>query len=326
MFENVLRKLGLLMFVLLFGLLTACGNSTTDSKPGAAAPETPSAQGATETITYKAANGEIKVPKDPKRVVELTDSYVGNLLALGIKPIGVTQHALENPYFKGKLDGVENLGDGKSVEKILELQPDLIIAPSYMDATVLEKLSKIAPTVALEYGKLPVREQHLEIGKLTGKEDKAKEWIANWDKKIAEAKPKVEAAVGDKTVSILQPYAKGIYAFGHNYGRGGEIIYGEFHLKAPQAIQKEAIDSGQGWANLSLEKLPDYAGDFIFTSAWSGDDADPSVVYDTNVWKSLPAVKNNRVFQLDKKGSFFNDPISLEAQLDFIVDSLTGNK
>ncbi len=41
----------------------------------------------------------------------------------------------------------------------------------------------------------------------------------------AEAKPKVQAAVGDKTVSILQPYAKGIYAFGHNFGRGGDILY-----------------------------------------------------------------------------------------------------
>ena len=32
---------------------------------------------------------------------------------------------------------------------------------------------------------------------------------------------------------------------------GGDIIYGEFDLKAPPIIQKEAIDSGKGWAKLS---------------------------------------------------------------------------
>jgi len=136
----------------------------------------------------------------------------------------------------------------------------------------------------------------------------------------------VKAAVGDGTVSVLQPYAKGIYAFGHNFARGGEIIYGEFQLKAPPAVRKEAIDSGKGWASLSLEKTPDFAGDYIFTSPWTGDDADPEVVYGSSIWKNLPAVKNNRVFTLDRNGSLFNDPVSLEGQLEFIVESLTRTK
>ena len=83
-----------------------------------------------------------------------------------------------------------------------------------------------SPTITVEYGKLPVREQLLEFGKITGREDQAKAWIAEWDQKIAGYKPKVEAAVGDKTVSILQPYSKGIYAFGHNYGRGERFFTG----------------------------------------------------------------------------------------------------
>jgi len=94
-------------------------------------------------------------------------------------------------------------------------------------------------------------------------------------------------------------------------------------LKAPNAVQKETIDSNTGWAEVSLETLPDFAGDYIFTSAWSGDDANPESVYGTNVWKGLSAVKNNKVFQIDQKGSYFNDPISLEAQLTFIVEKLT---
>jgi iron complex transport system substrate-binding protein len=320
---NHFRKIGILAVVLfLVGILSACGN-TSDN---AASPSTQGnpADSGSETITYTAANGEVKIPKNPKRVVVVADSYVGYFLALGIKPVGITESALSNIYFNGKTDGIENIGDGKSVEKILDLQPDLIV--TFAGTENIDALEKIAPTVAVEYGKKDFKEQLREFGKMTGREEKANEWIANWDKKIAEMKPKVQAAVGNKTVSILQPYAKGIYAFGHNYGRGGEIIYGEFQLKAPPLVQKEAIDSGKGWATLSLELLPDYAGDYIFTSAWSGDNADPEVVYGSSVWKGLPAVKNNRVFKLDPKSSFFNDPVSLEAQLAFIVDKLTQSK
>ncbi|WP_267879668.1 ABC transporter substrate-binding protein [Caldalkalibacillus mannanilyticus] len=69
--------------------------------------------------------------------------------------------------------------------------------------------------------------------------------------------------------------------------------------------------------------MPEYAGDYIFTSAWSGDDSDPEVVYSSTIWQGLPAVKNHRVFKLDPQSSFYNDPVSLEAQLEFFVTSLT---
>jgi iron complex transport system substrate-binding protein len=101
-----------------------------------------------------------------------------------------------------------------------------------------------------------------------------------------------------------------------------DIIYGEFGLKAPPIIQKEAIDSGQGWAKLSLELLPEYAGDYIFISGWTGEE-NAAPVFEGSIWDSLPAVQNNRVYHEDSRGFVFSDPISLEAQLEFVVDSLT---
>jgi len=309
----------LTVIILIMIVLTACGTSGNLKEEGQTSSRDATQAG--ETVVYKAANGDISIPKNPQRIVVAASSYVGDFLALGIKPVGVTSDALGNPFFQGKVEGIADIGDGQSVEKVLDLKPDLIIA--FTGTKNLEQLSKIAPTVAIAYGKKNYKEELLEFGKMTNKEAEAQAWITAWDKKIAESKSKVEAAVGGKTVSILNPYAKGIYAFGHNYGRGGEIIYGEFKLKAPPIIQKEAIDSGQGWANVSLEQLPEYAGDYIFTCPWSGDSADPEVVDGSAIWKGLPAVKANRVFQLDPKGALYNDPISLEAQLAFITEKLT---
>ncbi len=274
--------------------------------------------GGSETVTYSAVNGEVQIPKNPQRIVMVAGAFTGHLLALGLKPVGAGDESFNN-YTEGKLDDVINLGNDVPYEQITELQPDLIVA--WNDAELIEQLSKIAPTVAVEYG-IPLREQLTDFGKMTGREEQAKAWIAEWDAKIAEYKPIVQQAVGDQTVSIFDSgSAKEFYAYG-SFGRGGDIIYGEFGLKAPPIIQKEAIDSGQGWAKLSLELLPEYAGDYIFISGWTGDD-NAAPVFEGSLWDNLPAVKNNRVYYENSRGFVFSDPISLEAQLTFVVDSLT---
>ncbi len=318
-------------------VLAACGQNSNGNggKAGASnaaasaeatASPTPaeSAEAESETVIYKAENGDIEVPRNPKRIVDTTGFTTGYFFALGLKPVGAMDGAISNPYFEGMLEGVTSLGNAPTPESILALEPDLIIV--YTGTEGIDKLEAIAPVVAIQYGKLSYKEQMLELGKLTNKEAEAKAWVEQWEKKVGELKPQVQAAVGDKTVSILNPYSKGLYVFGHNYGRGGEIIYGEFGLKAPEEAQKQAIDSGTGWASISLESLPQFAGDIIFTCPWSGDDADPAAVYDNAIWQGLPAVKAGNVFQLNPLADTYNDPISLEAQLEFISSSLLSAK
>ncbi|MFC9774454.1 iron-hydroxamate ABC transporter substrate-binding protein [Paenibacillus chitinolyticus] len=329
------RSYPLLVFILLFTMVlggcgqtagNAGGSSGEAEKTGAAALPSDNKESSDkgETVTFHAANGDIQVPKNPKRIVDTTSFYTGYFLAIGVKPVGISEGAMDNPYFKEMLDGVRSIGKEPSPESILELNPDLIV--TFTGTKDIDKLEQIAPVVAIDYGKKNYKDQLLEFGKLTGKEDKAKEWVDQWEQKISGLKPQIQAAVGSKTVSILNPYAKGLYVFGHNYGRGGEIIYGEFGLKAPPEAQKAAIDSGTGWASISLEKLPEFTGDIVFTCPWSGDTSDPGKVYENPVWKGLPAVKKGHVFQLNPKGDTFNDPVSLEAGLKFISESLLSVK
>ncbi|GGE26759.1 iron(3+)-hydroxamate-binding protein FhuD [Pullulanibacillus camelliae] len=307
-----------LCLVVLMLALAACGANASNDTAGTAKKE-----GKKATITYKASNGTVKIPAYPKRIVVTEPDYVGDFLQLGIKPVGVTAATFKNPYFKGKLDGIESIGQTPNTEKILSLNPDLIIALD-TDQNV-KKYEKIAPTIAIPFGKMPIREELRTFAKLTGREKQANQWIAEWDKKIAKDKPIVQKHLNGKTVSIIQPYAKGMYIFGDNYGRGGDILYRELGLQAPAEAQKNVIDDGPGFASISLEKLPQYAGDYIFTAPWAGDNADPDKIYKSDIWQSLPAVKNQRVFHVDPVSSYFTDPVSLEQQLKFIMNKLTNH-
>ncbi|PZT57223.1 iron(3+)-hydroxamate-binding protein fhuD [Paenibacillus silvae] len=330
-----------MMALVLLLILSACGQSASNTAKDEADQTNVSSDAGSETsnntnastntgtgaedemVSFASDAGEVQVPKNPKRIVDLTAFTTGYFVALDAPVVGAASGSMKNKYIKDQLasQGTTDLGEQPPTpEQLLALKPDLIIV--YTGTEGIDKLSQIAPVVQIEYGKRNYKDLMLEMGKLTNREDAAKAWISKWEAQINELKPKVEAAVGKRTVSILNPYDKGLYVFGHNYGRGGEIIYGEFGLKAPARAQAEAIDSGTGWASISIEVLPEYAGDIIFTSPWSGDTSDSKKVYENALWKNLPAVKTNHVFQLDPSSDTYNDPVSLEGQLQFITDSL----
>ncbi|MBT2282600.1 iron-hydroxamate ABC transporter substrate-binding protein [Paenibacillus polymyxa] len=337
------RSIWIMMALVMLLVLGACGQSATtssttggdtnavgeteiktDSDSATSVDKTATAE--EELVTYQSDAGEVQVPKNPKRIVDLTAFTTGYFVALDAPVVGASSGAMNNKYIKEQLTaaGTTDLGEEPTPEQLISLKPDLIIV--YTGSEGIDRLEQIAPVVQIEYGKLNYKDLMIEMGELTNREDAAKAWIAQWEAQINELKPKIQDVVGDRTVSILNPYAKGLYVFGHNYGRGGEIIYGEFGLKAPAKAQAEAIDSGTGWASISMEVLPEYAGDIIFTSPWAGDTSDSKIVYENTLWENLPAVKANHVFQLDPTSDTYNDPVSLEGQLQFISDSLLTAK
>ena len=292
----------LVCFTLLFSGCATSNHQTT----------TKTSEAQTEYVTYKASNGDIEIPKNPKRIIVLANSYAGYVLALGVKPIGLADFALKNPYFKGKVDGIESVGDEQSLEKITELNPDLIIA---FNREGVDKFEKIAPTVAITYGEKDYKEQLLEFGDMLNKKQEAEDWIAQWEEKIAKHKSEIQSIVGDRTVSIIGGGEKELMVFGENFGRGGEIIYEGFNLNMPPLIKEQAVDTKQGYAAVSLEVLNDFIGDYIFI-----DGQDVADYLSTSpLWKDLPAVKEKKMLILDTDASYFSDPVSLDGQLDEII-------
>lgn len=77
----------------------------------------------------------------------------------------------------------------------------------------------------------------------------------------------------------------------------------------------------QGYYALSTEVLPEFAGDYLIVSKYS--DADNSF-QETDTYKNIPAVKNNRVFEVNANEFYFNDRLTLEYQLEFFREKFLG--
>ncbi|MCC3377565.1 iron-hydroxamate ABC transporter substrate-binding protein [Cohnella sp. REN36] len=308
-------------------LLSACGgkekNAGADAGPSAsssASPSaSPSAQASAEaaTFTYQSEAGPVEVPTHPQRVVVLTRFLTGNVMALGVPLVGADEMSKENPRFADQLKDAAAVTD-ESLEKIIELNPDLIIGLS--DIQNVDKLKQIAPTVTYTYGKVDYLKQQLEIGKLLNKEQEAQAWVDEFQARAQKAGEEIKAKIGaDATVSVMETFNKQLYVYGENFGRGTELLYGPFGLSMPAKV-KEATRT-DGYFALSTEVLKDYAGDYIIFSKNADED---SSFQSTQTFKSLPAVQNNRVFEADAKSFYFNDPLSLEYQLTFFRQHFLG--
>jgi iron complex transport system substrate-binding protein len=292
-------------------IISACGTETTKKEENGAPAEKES-----ETITYQSENGPIEVPANPKRVIMLS-GFTGNVIDLGVNVVGVDTWSKNNPTFEKELKDVAEVSD-EDLEKIIELEPDLIIGLSNIKN--VDKLKEIAPTVTYTWGKVDYLTQHLEIGKLLNKEKEARSWVDNFKKEAEAAGEEIRAKIGeDATVSVMESYGKDLYVFGSNWARGTEILYQAMKLKMPEKVKEVAEESG--YFTLSAEVIPEYAGDYMILSKYS--DADTSF-QETETYKNIPAVKNNRVFEMNGQGASFSDPITLEKQLEFIKKSFLG--
>lgn len=299
-------------------IIGACSNSDNAEKDKAENDK--EVESKEETRTYASDFGDVVVPANPQRVVIASWHYPGHLLSLGITPIAVYEMAKDSEFLGDQLKDVEVISDG-SIEKILALNPDLIIANSNHEN--LDKLKKIAPTVVFELGKDTRLETFLKIGEVVGKTDEAKKQMAEWEERIATSKQKfAEKFDMTQKISVIGEYDKQLYVYGPNHGRGTEVLYTALGLDYPQTLKDALSKVDVNYHSFSEEMLPDFIGDYVFVA---GMVKGKKTILDQPMYESLPVVQQNRVHFIHEPTFYFSDPISLNGQLDFFERILLGD-
>ena len=256
------------------------------------------------------------IPKSPKTIASLSSTYTGYLYQLGFSPASVTSYDSKNPALKEKIKGTETLMPD-DLESIAKLQPDLIIVDA-SDKNIKE-LSKIAPTIAITYGKNDYLQILNRFGQVFDKEAEANKWISDWKAKTAKLGTELKSKFGQEaTFTVSGLFEKEIYLFGNNWGRGGEIIYQALGFEAPQLVKDKVFPAG--YLAVNRETLADYVGDYLMVAAENEETG--ASLYESDIWKAIPAVQKGHVLKVDANAFYFNDPISLEYELKIITDGL----
>lgn len=289
--------------------LAACGNGSKNS-------ESKDDKG---TKTYTTDDGSnVKIPKNPKRVLVLTANY-GNFKKLGVKPVAITNVFPDSKYLD--MSKVKKI-DPENVEAAAKLKPDLII--TYKENKNNKKLAKIALTVPIKVQDMDYKDTHIEIGKLVNKEAKAKKQADKLSEKLAKDGKEIKKAIGkDNTFSIMDIQSKDIYQFGPRFGRGSEAIYEGFKLKedpeAKQAMPKEKF------MKVPKEKFNTYSGDYLLLPTKDGKKANNDFVK-SNTWKNNKAVQNGNVIYYSMDEAIYADLISVEKQAELFKKELLKHK
>lgn len=260
------------------------------------------------TMSYETDKGTIEYPENP---TIYADYYVGQLLYLGGDVIGADMTYPAKTWSSVAEDkGVVNIsGD---MEAVAALAPQLIIT---INPDLYDQYSSIAPTILIPYGTYNPEEIVVELGKVLGAEDAANKWVSDFNTNIESLKKEIDDP--NKSIGIVDSWGGSMYMYGANFGRGGYVLYNKLGLKGTPLAEETYIRDPNSYLAVDAEGLTNYAGDVLFICA-SGDGL--SEIQALPTYKNLDAVKNNQVIELDYDTFLYDDPYSLNAQIESLKE------
>jgi iron complex transport system substrate-binding protein len=232
---------------------------------------------------------EVRIDKEPIKVISVAPNITETIFALGQgeKLVGRTDYC-EYPEDAKQIESIGSL-ESPNIEKILSLNPDLVIASTHFKKDVLQKLEELGLKVMVLYGEESFQGVYQVIEKL-GTVLNAKEEA---DKVIANMKQKVTNVI--TTVKDAEkPEVYYVVGFGESgdYTAGRGTFIGEM---IKMAGGKNAADDVKGW-KYSLERLVEKDPDILICS--KGYSPKEKVIL-ANGYKDLTAVKNGKIFDID---------------------------
>ena len=256
------------------------------------------------TKTVRDAKGEVEIPAEPKRIVDLSgNSDILSLLGYSVAGTANSDaydYTQLPTYLQEPLQGAKILGysmqDTMDIEGILELHPDLIII-SGVQEKMYEQLKKIAPTLMVELAQTDWRQDVNTFARMMQQEDRAASWLKSYDEKAKKAGAAVRKANGEDT-TYLALLASGGQLFVFDAAGIGSVLYEDMGLKKPANMPRQDSIS---LPVISYEGLADLDADHLIVV---GTDADMKALKKNSIYKSMQAVKNNRVLELPSSPYF----------------------
>ncbi|RYH01682.1 ABC transporter substrate-binding protein [Salipiger sp. IMCC34102] len=240
----------------------------------------PAAAQDTRTVTDDTGT-QVDIPTEPQRIVALHDSVLTvPLLELGAKVAGShgRGETEDEAFIRSSLSitgmdfdttDITWVGNNPAdIERIAAVAPDLILTTQWQPTDV-DQLRAIAPTVVLDYTQRDSWEIYDWLAELTGTTDRLDLMKRRYEEQIALIREVIDTE--SITVSTIHAMPGELFAL-NPYGNIGKVLI-DAGFQRPALI--EAIPEG-GRESFTAEVLPEFDGDFIFTTyrSTAGDGPD----------------------------------------------------
>lgn len=293
--------------IILFGCGTSSSVNTSNSEipKDTTTAKTEQAETQATRLYTDYRNHTVAIPVTPKRIIFYGETF-GDLNVLHTPTVGSAYTFYQGAVFEKEGKGGVDIGSPIDIEKVLSLEPDLMITAD-TDEKAYEQLTKIAPTIMFDTF-APMEERLPALGDIINKKAEADAWIVQYQQKSKQLWKELHETVlkPNETATVLT-YYPGNRLFVMLRTGLSQMLYEEGAFKAPPAVQ-ELLNRGEGFSEISVEALSDYAADRIFILNPIDKEAQASTdqMMENEVWKQLPAVKNGHVYTI-KMGESSSD-------------------
>ena len=264
-------------------------------------------------MDFKNADGSMtKIPAKPKRIVSTSVTLTG--MAMPFKaPIVASSTAANADFFPAWKKDAEAMNVKKlwkaqtaaNLEAVTAAKPDLILVSSLGADSVRDQvkdLQKIAPTVVIDYSKIPWQQVTTSLGKITGMEKEANEVVENYNKEVKDLAGKLKHPEGEVNIISYNGNAKpnAIAQTGGPYGQ----LFTELGFKVEQPKKEWDTRGTEGghrtdFVFTSLEHLTELKGQTTFLIL--ADEKRAEQMMSDPVLANVPSVKAKQVYPLGKK-------------------------
>ena len=293
-----------------FGLIGCSSNNVTEQS--------------SETRTVETVKGEVEIPANPQRIVDVSGSSE-ELVLLGHTVVGtanVDSYDTENvpAYMKEQLGDAKVVGhsmmETMDVEAILACEPDLIIMSTRQEQ-IYDELKEIAPTVMLEDQSNDWEDKLEDVAEIFGQEEEAEAWLDAYYAKAEKLGKEIKSANGEDTTYLTVLASSGSFMV---FTEGGIGTVLKDDMKLPQPANMPEQDSIT-LPTVTMEGLSEIDADHIIVIATESDKADLEA---SSVWSQIRAVKEGNVTILDASPYFSQayNPVGRELILESVKDAV----
>ncbi|YAF93925.1 MAG: iron-siderophore ABC transporter substrate-binding protein [Nodularia sp. CChRGM 3473] len=249
------------------------------------------------------AMGETCIPVDPQRIVTVDSFNSGNILALGIKPVGIvgSKEYLDAPYLKDRIQVIETIPsvNGEfSLEKVLLLKPDLIVGLSF-NQSIYQQLSHIAPTVLLPWEEISYdwKRNFKNVAEVFDKLEIFDQLMKDYEHRTEDFRQRLanlQDNSSDKEQVLRASYASihhGNFILGLDDSFPGTVLKDSGLQPPPSQI------AGSLSLPISVEHLPELDIDIIFLAeAGINNHSKLEELQRQPIWSKVKAVEQDRVY------------------------------